>query len=569
MAKSNESAGSIADHHTMCMPKLGAVNGTGGNQAMNPKQNIKVEDLSPMQRNALLAQALAELRRNPRNLDAYTTIAGLQGAEKNYDAAITTLLKALSLSKKNPDILKRIVGAANDKGDLPTARKYLRKLIEVQPKAADYYKMLALVHEKMGQPDDSIAQLHKALKLEPDSDEVLYGIGKSYSMKGDEAQATQYYQRALEQNPHHGMSLYAYSVARKFKGEEAEDYVRRLKAALSDPENRADGILVANLHYAAGKILEENGRYDEAFAEFRAANDARREEAAGKAPLIAFVNTFDAYTRDLLVAKKGLGNPSTKPVFILGMPRSGTTLTESLCAGHSQVTAGDEQLFITNMARGIGQRSNVPGAYRRNIEQFSSKDLNLFAQEYLASMKQIVGDVSYFTDKLPHNFMNIGFINLILPNAKIILCRRHPLDNCLSIYQNSMNAFHNTYKVDLTTLGIYFRQYCQLIDRWKAVLPGRIHEVFYEDLVANTELNARSMIDYIGLEWEDSVMDRQDSQRSVRTLSVWQVRQPVYQSSKGKWRNYEKHLGPLVEAIGPYIESYERELEALPAKDAA
>jgi tetratricopeptide (TPR) repeat protein len=536
---------------------------------MSRNQNIKVEDLSPMQRNALLAQAAAELRRNPRNIDAYTTIAGLQGAEKNYDAAIATLLKALSLSKKNPDILKRIVGAANDKGDLPTARKYLRKLIELQPRVPEYLRMLALIHEKMGQPDEAITHLQKALKLEPGSDEIFYIIGKCFSMKGDEAESIKYYRKALDSNPHHGMSLYAYSAARKFKGEEAEDYVRQLHSALSDPENRADGVLMANLHYAAGKILEETGRFDEAFAEFEAANAARREEARGKTALIALANTFDTFTRDTLLAKKGLGNPSTKPVFIMGMPRSGTTLTESLCASHSRITAGDEQLFITNMAKRVGQRSSVPGAYRRTVESLTGADLNRFAAEYLAAMEHLVGDVPHFTDKLPHNFVNVGFIEMILPNSKFILCRRHPLDNCLSIYQNSMNAFHNAYKTDLVSLGIYFRQYCQLIDHWKKVLPGRIHEVFYEDLVANTELNARAMIDYIGLEWEDAVMDRQDSQRSVRTLSVWQVRQPVYQSSKGKWRQYEKHLGPLIEAIGPYIESYERELEALSAKDAA
>lgn len=537
--------------------------------AMTSKQNVRAEDLTQMQRNALMAGAMAEIRRNPRNIEAYTTIAGLQGAERNFDAAIATLLKALSLSKKNPEILRRLVAAANDKGDLPTARKYLRKLIEIQPRVSSNFKMLALIHEKMGQPDEAIAQLQKALKLEPDSDEILYAIGKCFSMKGDGAASVDFYRKALEKNPHHGMSLYAYSVARKFKGEEAEAYVKQLHSALSDPENQADGILVANLHYAAGKILEEIGRFDEAFAEFDAANAARREEARGKTALIPFANTFDAFTRDTLFAKKGLGNPSTKPIFIMGMPRSGTTLTESLCASHSRVTAGDEQLFITDMAKRIGQRSSVPGAYRRTVEGLSGADLNRFAAEYLAAMEHLVGDVPHFTDKLPHNFINLGFIEMILPNSKFILCRRHPLDNCLSIYQNSMNAFHNAYKTDLVSLGIYFRQYCQLIDHWKSVLPGRIHEVFYEDLVANTEFNARAMIEYLGLGWEDAVMERQDSQRSVRTLSVWQVRQPVYQSSKGKWRQYEKHLGPLIEAIGPYIESYERELEALSAKDAA
>jgi tetratricopeptide (TPR) repeat protein len=536
---------------------------------MNSKKTIRAEDLSPRQRNALLAGATAELRRNPRNVDAYLAIASIHGAERNLDAAIATLLKALSLSKKNPDILVRIVAAANDKGDLPTARKYVRKLIEVQPKIADNYLTLALIHERMGQPDQAIKYFLKALSLEPRSDQTMYDIGRCYALKGDEDQSIEYFLRALEVNPHNGMALYSYSTAKKLVGEEAEHYLSRLRAALLQPENLKDDVIIANIHYAIGKILDDTNRYDEAISEFKAANSRRRQDNAVAKVLSAFTNTFDAFTRDVIFAKSGLGHPSSQAIFIVGMPRSGTTLTESLCGGHSKISAADEQLFIPRMVKRLGQRSSAIGAYRRNIEGLSKSSLNVFAEEYLESMKHLVGDAPYFIDKLPHNFMNLGFIDMILPNSKFILCRRHPLDNCLSIFANSMTVFHNSYKTDLSTLGIYFRQYCQLIDHWKNVLPGKIHEVFYEDLIVNTEYNAREMIKHIGLEWEEGIMDRQGSQRSVRNLSVWQVRQPIYQSSKGRWRNYQKHLGPLIDAIGPYVESYERELETLSGKETA
>jgi len=157
----------------------------------------------------------------------------------------------------------------------------------------------------------------------------------------------------------------------------------------------------------------------------------------------------------------------------------------------------------------------------------------------------------------------MGLISVLFPNAKIIHCRRHPLDNCVSLFTNSMGSYHNAYKTDLTTLGLYYRQYLQLMDHWRKVLPNQFHEVYYEDVVGNTELNARNMIDYLGLNWEDSVMDRKGSQKAVKTLSVWQVRQPVYTSSSGRWKVFEKHLGPLIDALGPVVAEYEAELTAL------
>ena len=189
------------------------------------------------------------------------------------------------------------------------------------------------------------------------------------------------------------------------------------------------------------------------------------------------------------------------------------------------------------------------------------KDISLKkAQAYMDNMSSVVGITKHFTDKLPHNFLRIGMIKLLFPKAKIIHCRRRPLDNCVSLFTNSMRSFHNSYKTDLVKLGLYYRKYVSLMTYWREIFPGEIYDVYYEDLVANTELNARQMIKYIGLEWEDSVMDRQSSQKSVKTLSAWQVRQPVYTTSAGRWRNYEKHLVPLIDTLGPIVQKYEDEL---------
>jgi tetratricopeptide (TPR) repeat protein len=535
---------------------------------MNTATNVTAKDLTALQRNALMQRVMIALRRDPRNIDALLTLAGLQGAEENFDAAIATLHKALALKKKSPDILRRLLSAANDKNDLALARKYARKLVEVEPRNADNYRSYGLIVELMGNAAQAIDIYKKAEGLHPRHASTLHDIGRCYGLKGDHASAVEYYRKSLEADPHFALALYNYAASRKFTREEADAFIIKAREAATMEKNTADGSVHANLHYAMGKVLDETGRTDEAFEEFRKANDLRKTERSGP-PMVQFLNLAETYTRETFAEKAGMGNPTRQPIFIVGMPRSGTTLTESICGAHSKVTAGDEQTFISEIASSLGSHTAAQGAYARSVRRLDKQRVLELAESYLNSCKHIAGDTPHFTDKLPHNFLNIGLITLLFPNAPIILCRRHPLDNCFSLYSNSMGKYHNEYKTDLTRLGLYYRQYCQLVEHWKTILPGRFHEVFYEDMVANTELNARSMIAWLGLEWEDGVMARNNSQRSVRTLSGWQVRQPVYQTSKGKWRAYEKQLAPLREAIGPYVESYERELEELALKGAA
>ncbi len=519
-------------------------------------------DLNTMQRMALMSRAQAELQRNPRNVDAWLTLAGLQGAEKNLSAAMESLLKALAINKKDIGILRRLVSAANDMNDMPAARKYARKLIELEPRKAEHHKSLGLILEVMGNPAQAIDSFRKANQLEPGSAQTLHDIGRCHGLLGEHDKAIEYFRRSLEADPYYPFPLYNYAVSRKFGREEADALIAQCFESEKRETTRSSPPAHANLHYAIGKLLDETSRPKEAFGHFAEGNRLRNP-GTRKPPLVPIINTIDAFRRDTFREPRPYGLQTRQPIFICGMPRSGTTLTESLCGAHSMVTAGDEQTFVTEIADALGLSSDTPGAYRQSIDMLTSVDLRTLGERYLSSTRHIAGSTAHFTDKLPHNFVHIGLISLIFPNAKIILCRRHPLDNCFSLFSNSMSKFHNAYKTDLTTLGLYFRQYCKLLDHWRQVLPGRFHEVLYEDLVANTELNARAMIEYLGLEWEDGVMERSGSQRSVRTLSGWQVRQPVYQTSRGRWRLYEKELAPVTEALGPYVEAYEQELANL------
>lgn len=533
-----------------------------------PAQTIP-SDLSflpPQQQLGLMNMSLSALKQNPRNVSALLTVASLFEAQRNYNDAVATLQKVLAMTRKDPEVLRRLVHATNGAGDLAMARKYARRLTEIEPRSAHNHKQHGLILDRLGFPDAAIHAYLKADRLEPGSAETLHCIGRSYGMLGNHEKALEYYEKSLDADPSYGFSIFSYSAAKKFNSQEAGELVRRVEAALPLSTNAK---VQANMMFGAGKVLDDAGRYDDAFAWFAKANElSGPRKPRSFAP--SFLNPAQTFTRKLLQSRPDYGLQTSQPIFIVGMPRSGTTLTESLCGAHSGITAGDERAAMGAIARRLGRDSDVEGAFARSIVTMTAEQSRALAQEYLDRCKSVAGDTPHFTDKMPHNFLDVGLIATLFPNARIIHCRRHPLDNSLSIFANSMSDFHNNYKSDLARLGRYYRQYLKLMDHWREILPGRIHELFYEDVVANTELNARAMIGYLGLEWEDGVMLRSGSQRSVRTLSQWQVRQEVYQTSKGKWRNYEKQLAPLVESLGlANVEAYEAQLAELASQPAA
>lgn len=520
--------------------------------------------LSTPARLRLIHQLEFRLKQNPKDAEAHYTIGSLLAEEKRLDAAIEHLLKALSLDKKNLDIIGQTAETYRQKRDYINARKYARKLVEAKPRELRYLLGLADILEQCGTPDQALKHYDKALSISPNHIPALEQRAMCLRAMGRMQEADEAYARIRLIDPNHPHALYLETTTHKYTAEEAPAMDANIREALKLTD---DSIDKANLNYAGGKVWQDAGDHDKAFAYFMAANEERRKERSSD-PLNPMRNCMAVFTKAFFNARKHYGHESDRPIFILGMPRSGTTLTESLCGAHSKVTAADEQIYIGRMQDSLGSELREPDKFRERLEGMQPGDVLDFAERYLGYLKPLAGNTPHFTDKMPHNFDRMGLIRLMFPNAKIIHVRRHPVDNCVSLYTNSMTAFHNAYKSDLTMLGLYYRQYLRLMEHWRKVLPGGFHEVYYEDMVANTELNARKMIDYLGLEWEDGVMDRQGSQKTVRTLSVWQVRQPVYTSSAGRWRVYEKHLGPLLDALGPVVEEYEAELAALNRESA-
>ncbi len=236
-------------------------------------------------------------------------------------------------------------------------------------------------------------------------------------------------------------------------------------------------------------------------------------------------------------------------LFIVGMPRSGTTLTEQIVSSHPEVTGAGELPLIGQVARKIGFDRSDLTPYRHQVISMTRGQSHELAQEYLASVRKKFPNSRHVADKLPLNFEHLGLIAILFPSARIIHCRREPIDTCVSCFMQALNRSH-AYSTDLTTLGLYYREYHGLMEHWRQSLPLPIHEVRYEKLVANQESETRALISFLGLPWDDACLKYFETSRAVRTLSRWQVRQPIYSSSVERWRHYAGHLQPLIAALG-------------------
>jgi hypothetical protein len=304
-------------------------------------------------------------------------------------------------------------------------------------------------------------------------------------------------------------------------------------------------------HFAMGKALADLKQYDEAFAHLKQANTLKRRtfEYDEGQRLAMFKNIETKFSSELLKAKSGGGDASWSPLFIVGMPRSGTTLLEQVLASHSKVFGAGELETFKEAIHDCVESKRISPAYPVLVDFLSPDDILGLGQTYTSRVRQLAPDAPHIVDKMPLNFMFVGLIHLALPNARIINIRRDPLDTCISCY-SLMFTGSQPFAYDLAELGRYYRGYERVMEHWHKVLPpGVLMDVQYEDLVADLEGVSRGVLAHCGLDWEDACREFHDTKRTVRTASTMQVREPLYRRSIGSWRRYEKHLGPLLQAL--------------------
>jgi tetratricopeptide (TPR) repeat protein len=489
----------------------------------------------------------AVLAKVPNQPDALNLLGVLAMEAGAHEAAFDFLERAVAARPKDPAILNNYGNALSLVRRFEDAIKNLERALSIKPDMADAWLNLGRTLNLAGLGERALICFERLLKLRPDSQSAKAGISRAYLSLGRTKEAEETARSLIEANPTASNGYVNLTNARKFKPGDPE--IEQVEALIASKDTSAKEL--RGLYFAAAKMYDDVGRYDDAFQNFDLANKSVAGKYDQKALETAYAELKRTYTRKFFEDHAGQGLQSERPVFIVGMPRSGTTLTETIIAGHPQAHAAGELETIKRCEREMSDLVFRDEGIQKNPRTLSWVGVEVLAQRYLdvIDAKTRNAAATRITDKMPHNFQAVGFITTLFPNARIIHTKRNPFDTCLSIWQQNFNDAH-TYARNLTDLGHHYAQYLNLMQHWREVLPaGRMLEIEYEDLVENQETVTRKLIDFVGLPWDDACLRPQDVKRTVLTASVWQVRQPVYKRSAGRWKNYEQHLAPLRDAL--------------------
>jgi len=430
------------------------------------------------------------------------------------------------------------------------------RLLQAEPANPIFRHLRATSLLRLG--EDQAAADAYAQVLEAHADQPLTWMSYGHALKtiGRQAEAIAAYRRSLDLDPKLGEAWWSLANLKAVRFDAAD--IAAMEAALARGDlPEADRL---QLHFALGKALEDAGHYDTAFALYARGNAIQRARVDyDPAETTGQMRRAKALlSAPFFAARAGQGSSRPDPIFIVGLPRSGSTLIEQILASHSQVEGTQELPHIPALAARLGGRARreSESAYPDVLAALSPQELAELGEEYL-SRAQVhrKTDRPFFVDKLPNNFAHTGFIHLILPKAKIIDARRHPLGCCFSGFKQHF-AVGQVFSYDLADLGRYYRDYVELMAHIDAVLPGRTHRVIYERMVAEPEAEVRRLLDYCGLPFEAGCLKFYENDRAVRTASSEQVRQPIFTDAADHWRNFEPWLGPVKTALGPVLDAY-------------
>jgi len=490
---------------------------------------------------AITAQRAIEL--SPRLVDAYLNLAEVEISRHRHEAALRALDMLGAFAPQHPAALVARAKVLKQIERIDEALAFARQAVAIAPKSAEAHNTLAVVLQALGQTEEALDQFEQAAQLPGAvAEDALVGSATLLMEAGRKDEALAAFERALEAFPRSVQALAGRADTRTFKV--ADPDIAALEACLAEGERRSltDQI---SAHFALGKAYLDIQKPERAFHHLDAGNRQKRATFTydGAASGRWMERIAEVFTPALYARLHGAGEPSTLPVFIVGMPRSGTTLIEQIVSSHPQVTGAGELSAMRLVVEGSSLfPDRVPG--------MAVEDFTRLGQAYLSRVTPLTQGLTRLVDKMPGNFLYAGLIPLILPGARIIHARRDPVDTCLSCYTKLFGG-EQQFTYNQSELGEFYRHYERLMAHWREVLePGCFIEVDYEAIVDNLEGEARRLVDFLGLPWNDACLNFHENRRVVRTASVNQVRQPIYKTSKGRWQTYAGYLGPLLAALG-------------------
>ncbi|TNE33064.1 MAG: sulfotransferase family protein [Alphaproteobacteria bacterium] len=413
----------------------------------------------------------------------------------------------------------------------------------------------AQIYVRVGRTEEALEIYEQAEKDGLLSASLQMSLGHTYKTLGRQVEAIEAYRQAVRLNPAAGEAFWSLANLKTYRFSPEE--ISAMREVASDENVGREEFL--HTCFSLGKALEDAGEYDEAFLHYQRGNAVRRRTVRYDAEVhrreMEALKEF--FSPEQVKKLEGAGNPACDPIFIVGLPRAGSTLIEQILASHSQVEGTQELPDLISIGRRLAAKDSPdnPSQYPQVLAQMSPSRLTALGAEYLERTRIHRTGAPYFIDKMPNNFAHIGLLHAILPNATVIDARRNPMDCCFSGYKQLFAKGQN-FTYSLRDIGRYYRDYVELMRHWDSVLPSKVVRVFNEDMIADPEGQIRRLLDAMGLPFEQACLEFHKNDRAVRTASSEQVRQPINAKGVDRWRNFEPHLDMLKEALGPALTNY-------------
>ncbi len=503
------------------------------------------------------ARALrAHLAAYPTDVAALRMLAEVAGRLRQYAEAMELLERCLALAPQFDAARHNYAGVLNRQGKPAAAMPHVERLLGKEPNNPGYLNLKAAILANLGDYAGSVEVYGDVLRRFPAQPKVWMSMGHGLRTSRRQEECVAAYRRAIEMEPTLGEAYWSLANLKTVRFSEAD------RLAMQGALDRADLADEDRIHleFALGKALEDEAAYAESFVHYASGNALNRRGH----PYSADENTRfvsrckQQYTADFFAARESQGAESAEPIFIIGLPRAGSTLIEQILSSHTRVQGTVELPDIPQIARElIGRDEDAhQGRFFEAVAALAPHELRALGERYLASTRgHRKTDEPFFVDKMPNNFLYIGLIRLILPNAKIIDARRHPLGCGFSAFKQHFARGQN-FTYDLSDIGRYYADYVELMAHVDTVMPGRVHRVFYESLVQDTEVEVRRLLEYCGLPFEERCLKFYENERPVRTASSEQVRRPIFTEGMEHWRHYEPWLDPLKRALGHVLTDY-------------
>jgi tetratricopeptide (TPR) repeat protein len=495
------------------------------------------------------------LRKVPHHVEGMRLLADIGVRLGVLEDAEFLLESALKFEPDNARVRIDYIQALRKRQKFAAALEQARLLLATAPDNPQFKSLFAIESMQTGDYETALSTFDEILAQLPADPVTLTSKGHALKTCGDYEDAVEAYQAVIRSTPHHGEAYYSLANLKVYSFSDAE--IEEMHAQESNSNlSHMDRV---HLNFALGKAYEDRGDFATSFRYYEQGNRLKKLQTTYRAEQMTedLKAQRDVCTAELFERRSGCGYEALDPIFIVGLPRAGSTLLEQILSSHSQVDGTLELPNILSLSQRLRRRARQEGTtqYPGILDELSDEELEAFGKEYIDDTRIHRQDAPFFIDKMPNNFRHIGLVHLILPNAKIIDARRHPMACCFSGYKQ-LFAEGQEFTYDLEDVGLYYRDYVDLMDHWDTVLPGKVLRVQYEDVVNDTVHEVRRILDYCGLPYEDACVNFHETKRSVRTPSSEQVRQPIYTSGLEQWRNYEAWLEPLKSALGPVLDRY-------------